>query len=95
MENSGQYSVKSAYKLIQEQKGAWSDDLNRDFWKKLWNVKAPPKALHLVWRAVSHCLPTKTILQRKHVGVDDICPVCNEEAETIFHSLVHVKHNVT
>lgn len=91
LENSGQYSVKSAYKLIQEQKGSWNAANNIVFWKKLWNIKAPPKALNVVWRAVSSCLPTKTILQTKHIQIDNICPVCKEEAETIFHSLVQCK----
>lgn len=57
----------------------------------MWNIKAPPKALNLVWRAVSFCLPTKTLLQTKHVQIDNMCPVCNEEIETIFHSLVQCK----
>ncbi|XP_074374335.1 uncharacterized protein LOC141714732 [Apium graveolens] len=91
LENSGQYSVKTAYKLLQEQKGAWPAAGNSVFWKKIWNIKAPPKALNSVWRAISYCLLTKTVLQTKHVALDNICPVCNEEPETIFHSLVQCK----
>ncbi|XP_074352340.1 uncharacterized protein LOC141691502 [Apium graveolens] len=59
--------------------------------RKLWNIKAPPKVLSLVWRAASFCLPTKAILQTKHVQIDNVCPVCKEEVRTIFHSLVQSK----
>lgn len=61
---------------------------NMEFWKNMWNSKAPPKVLNLIWRAVNHCLPTKTQLQSKHVSVDNMCPVCNEEEESVEHALV-------
>ncbi|KAL8106995.1 hypothetical protein AgCh_023702 [Apium graveolens] len=55
-ETSGQYSVKSAYRLLQTQ-----DDhqLASSFWKSLWQIKAPKKALNLIWRALANFLPTK------------------------------------
>ncbi|XP_074368866.1 uncharacterized protein LOC141708923 [Apium graveolens] len=31
------------------------------------------------------------LLQTKHVQIDNICPVCHEEAESVFHSLVQCK----
>lgn len=67
LEHSGQYSVRSAYKLLQRQKGDWNIGVNMVFWRMLWNIKAPPKVLSVIWRAVNHCLPTKTQLQVKHV----------------------------
>lgn len=91
LEATGQYSVKTAYNLIQEQKGAWNAVNNNPLWKNFWNIKAPPKCSNLVWRAVSYCLPTKTALQTKHVQIDNICPVCNEEVESTIHSLVQCK----
>nr|XP_017256083.1 PREDICTED: uncharacterized protein LOC108225667 [Daucus carota subsp. sativus] len=33
LENSGQYSVKSAYKLLQQEKGNWNMGNNMSFWK--------------------------------------------------------------
>lgn len=88
MEQSGVYSVKSAYKYLQVQKGAWRVDENDDIWKKLWSIKAPPKALNLVWRALSNILPTLTQLQQKHVDVQNQCPFCKNDYETIFHVLI-------
>lgn len=87
-ENSGVYTVKSAYKRLQILNGRWQDDYQSKIWRTLWRIKAPPKALNLVWRALSNCLPTLTSLFSKHVSVQVWCPVCQEGIETVMHSLV-------
>ena len=88
LENSGLYSVKSAYKFLQTQKGEWSGQFNDSIWRILWKSKAPPKVLNLVWRALSYCLPTLSQLHQKHVPVQTRCQVCAGGVETIFHALV-------
>lgn len=57
-ENSGSYSVKSAYRFLQEQKGLWNNGEEAVFWRQLWRIKAPAKVLNTLWRACSSCLPT-------------------------------------
>lgn len=89
LENSGQYSVKSAYKLLQQEKGNWGEDIL--FWRSLWNIKAPTQALNLVWRALTYCLPTLLQLQSKHVPVNNIYPLCKEGTESILHALVQCR----
>lgn len=91
LEHSRQYSVRSAYRLLQNQKGAWNAGDNIVFWKSLWNTEAPPKVLNLVCRAATYCLPTKVQLQTKHVQIDNVCPVCDEGVEFFFHALVQCK----
>ncbi|KAL8097023.1 uncharacterized protein LOC141684882 [Apium graveolens] len=54
----------------------------------MWRIKVPPKVLKLVWRALSGCLPTNSMLQQKHVPVVACCPVCDGESESIIHALV-------
>lgn len=49
LEESGTYSVKSVYRLLQTQKGAWNTEKNDRIWQQLWGIKAPPKNLNLVW----------------------------------------------
>ncbi|XP_074339883.1 uncharacterized protein LOC141677734 [Apium graveolens] len=74
--------------MLQRQKGVWRIKDNSSVWKDLLRLKAPAKALNLVWRALANCLPIMTQLQTKHVPVQVWCPVCNEEPETIPHNLV-------
>ncbi|KAL8114965.1 hypothetical protein AgCh_021696 [Apium graveolens] len=87
-EDSGDYSVRSAYRLLQAQKARWTVDDNGSLWRKIWQVKAPPKVLNLIWRALSYCLPTMVMLAQKYVPVLKVCPVCNVEEKTIIHALV-------
>lgn len=41
----GSYTVKSAFKMIQELKGEWSPNDNSGFWRRLWNLKIPHKVI--------------------------------------------------
>lgn len=84
----GEYTVKSAYRLLQEQRNLTVDGGSRELWKKFWRIKAPPKVMNMVWRAINQCLPTRVNLIVKRVQVNEICPFCNGESETIIHVLV-------
>lgn len=86
-EKMGTYSVKSAYAVLQNAKRGIQED-NSGFWRKLWNLKIPPKVKNFLWRAVNNCLPTKDMLRAKQVRVNNVCPVCNSAAESILHTLV-------
>ncbi|KAL8091605.1 hypothetical protein AgCh_034018 [Apium graveolens] len=87
-EDTGNYSVRSAYKWLQQKKGAWRAEDSISIWAKLWKIRAPPKTINVVWREISNCLPTLIQLQSKRVQVQTECPVCHEDNETILHSLV-------
>uniref|UniRef100_A0A803QA54 AAA+ ATPase domain-containing protein n=1 Tax=Cannabis sativa TaxID=3483 RepID=A0A803QA54_CANSA len=87
-ENSGIYSVKSAYALLQKLKGHWFDESDDAFWCRLWQLKLPSKMQNLVWRACNNCLPTVVQLHIKRVEVSPICLLCHSEEETIIHALV-------
>lgn len=87
-ENSGTYSVKSAYRLIQRLKGVYNSEEKSKVLTYLWKIKAPPRVLNVVWRAVSRCLPTLLQLYQKRVPINTQCPVCLSGEESIFHILV-------
>ena len=84
----GEYSVRSAYKMLQRQKGNWREEYVDSVWRKVWRIKAPAKILNLVWRSLAFCLPTVTMLQQKGVRVESICPVCKMEDETVDHAFL-------
>lgn len=92
LEESGIYSVKSAYNFLQKQKGDWNVDEDGIIWKILWNIKAPPKVLNLVWRALTGTLPTLSQLRLKNVQVQAMCPNCQLEDESIVHILVYCQY---
>lgn len=83
MENSGLYSVRSSYRLLQSHKGLWNvvDNSNR-WWKlqqKCWILCG--EQLRAVYQRC-HCS------NKSMSPVQDICPMCSLEEETIMHALV-------
>ncbi|KAM6561563.1 uncharacterized protein LOC133032398 [Cannabis sativa] len=87
----GMYTVKSAYGLLQLQKGFWYEDTASNFWHKLWSLKVPPKIANLLWRSCSECLPKLVQLRVKRVVICTLCPLCRETEETTLHCLVTCK----
>ncbi|XP_074337663.1 uncharacterized protein LOC141674859 [Apium graveolens] len=69
----GVYSVKSTYINLQLARSRNLDN-NSGFWRKLWNLKIPPKVKNFLWRSVNCCLPTKDLLRIKRVPVNMVCP---------------------
>lgn len=53
------YSVKTNYALIQENKEKSDSEASNRCGSMLWNLRVPPKVKHLIWRAATECLPTK------------------------------------
>uniref|UniRef100_A0A803QMW8 RNase H type-1 domain-containing protein n=1 Tax=Cannabis sativa TaxID=3483 RepID=A0A803QMW8_CANSA len=88
-ESSGGYSVRSAYKMLQQHNGSWPTAGADKKWQQLWLLDILAKAKHMLWRALSGCLPTKVQLDTKHVNVDLTCPLCHVDIETISHVLMH------
>uniref|UniRef100_A0A803NPV8 Reverse transcriptase domain-containing protein n=1 Tax=Cannabis sativa TaxID=3483 RepID=A0A803NPV8_CANSA len=86
-ETNGVYSVRSAYKLLQQISGDWPNEGADVYWKRLWQLNVPAKVHHLVWRVISGTLPTKLQLSNRHVHVDLTCPLCNKAPESIPHVL--------
>lgn len=80
--------VNTPYRVYTGCCSLWQTYDYSSVWKLVWRIKAPPKVFNMVWRSLAQCLPTKTIFHAKRVPVTVVCPVCNEEEETIFHALV-------
>ncbi|CAN1729936.1 LINE-1 reverse transcriptase homolog [Linum perenne] len=81
----GNYSVKSAYKVIMEQM-LQRDTLNQQgAWTELWGIHLPPKTLHFIWRVGRHVLPLRTTLRRRRIEVPITCGLCGGAEETAQH----------
>ena len=60
-EATGEFSVRSAYKLLQEDVLSPNNLLQselKEFYRKLWNLQLPSKILLLVWRISWNYMPT-------------------------------------
>ncbi|KAL5172857.1 putative ribonuclease H protein [Glycine soja] len=82
-ESSGIFSTKFGYQVIKSE--MVDEGLYLGF-KKLWEIKLPPKALSFVWRLLWDKLPTKDNLIKRQIQVDnDLCPFCHNQPESASH----------
>jgi len=66
----GIYSVRSGYYLIKEwdkdqYEGTSNQDINKNVWQKVWQVKATPRQQTLIWRIIKQFIPLRGELNRK------------------------------
>lgn len=87
-ESSGNFSVKSLYRVLQTSALNLAPDSQVKIWKAIWKLRVPPKVRAFIWRAASGCLPTRSQLHEHHVPIIPICPICGEATETILHCLI-------
>ena len=90
----GEFTVKSAYyfalKVVEtNEEGECSrGDVRAPLWKRMWHLKIPAKIRIFAWRACMNALPTRMNLYRREVNLDVLCPMRDQEAESIAHSLL-------
>lgn len=87
-EKSDNYSVKSAYAMLQDSHNSVHYSNNSGFWRRLWNLKIPAKVKQFLWSAATECLPTRSRLIEKRVRLNAICPMCNEDVESSMHIFI-------
>jgi hypothetical protein len=81
-EESGEYSVQSAY-LLQ-----FSGSIDLDFSTSIWQGWAPGKCKFFLWTAALERILTADALQRRGWVNDYFCPFCVRNLETPMHLLV-------
>nr|POE54017.1 lectin 1 [Quercus suber] len=89
---SGEYSVKTGYKLLCEEvdsSAASSSDGSEQslFWKRIWRLRVPNKIKLFLWRVCSNALPTKENLKRRKILDDAKCCACLSAQESTFHAI--------
>ena len=91
----GEFTVKSAYyvalSLVEtEECGECSNgDQRTPLWRKIWHLKIPAKIRIFAWRACMNGLPTRLNLYQRGVNINPLCPMCEQEPESISHTLLH------
>ncbi|KAJ8755558.1 hypothetical protein K2173_022137 [Erythroxylum novogranatense] len=86
-ESKGRYTVKSAYRQLQNNRTAVAGT-STQLWQKLWNCMVPPKVLNFGWRLFREILPVLSILQARRMDVLNICPHCHSNEESFLHLFV-------
>ena len=85
---SGQYSMKSGYRFLQENaKNSHALAQDSAFWKKVWSLEVPSKVKNFVWCVCREALPTRKNLQRRKITPDDLYDLCKARDEDCSHAL--------
>lgn len=79
----GEFTVRSCYRRLHGD----HEFLQREFWKKLWDLNLPGKVTNFLWRACRNCLPTAADLQVKRVNIELVCSWCHSCREDAIHVL--------
>ena len=96
--NSGKFSVKSAYALayeeqVEQNRGDFSNtSMRKRVWRSIWQLKLPHKLRHFAWKAGRNILATKDNLIRRKITEDDACVLCGQLEERTCHLLWFCKH---
>jgi hypothetical protein len=98
-ENSGYFSVRSAYRLgmqIEHDLGSSSSsaapDGDRVVWKQLWKLPIPPKVRVFAWRLALEGLATNEKRKYRHVARSARCEICDFHNEDCLHALLLCPH---
>ncbi|CAN1178180.1 Putative ribonuclease H protein At1g65750 [Linum perenne] len=81
----GNYTVRSAYRVLMDKVTPHAELRVQGPWSKLWGVRAPPKMKILLWRLAREVLPNRAALLNRHVQVPGQCGVCDSDSETNHH----------
>ncbi|XP_058765309.1 uncharacterized protein LOC131638782 [Vicia villosa] len=86
-EQIGMYSVRSGYRIWREAQIKHLPGGVVEDWSSIWNIRAPPRVKHLLWRICRGCLPTRLRLQQFHVQCPLGCQFCEDRIENDWHVL--------
>ncbi|MBA0880329.1 hypothetical protein Goshw_001945 [Gossypium schwendimanii] len=88
-EPSGEYTVRSAYKLLQsldvDPRAYELQTEYRGLYKKLWLLNLPSKIKITVWKVTWNYLPLRANMQQRRLTNITFCPRCGNGTETMNH----------
>ncbi|KAK8979311.1 hypothetical protein V6N11_000461 [Hibiscus sabdariffa] len=91
-DKSGEYSVKSGYRLLMgnltlQVDGNDSSDQRTHgcFFSHLWKISLPSKVKISIWRFFHNYLPTFSNLQERRISINSCCPLCCQGPDSVHH----------
>ena len=79
----GGFDMKSAYLLASN---LGNTKLFLGTW--IWRLHTLPRIQMFIWRCMHNSIGVKECLARRGIPIDNTCPLCHSEAETIAHALL-------
>ncbi|MBA0726337.1 hypothetical protein Golax_002170, partial [Gossypium laxum] len=80
---SGSFSIKSAYKKLQE--GDWNS--NEVVWQIPWKFQGPQRVRFFIWLALKERVLTNVERTRRGIGLGSTCGICCHGYEDVLHVL--------
>ncbi|KAA3468585.1 reverse transcriptase [Gossypium australe] len=86
-ESSGEFSVRSSYKLLQSfDPTAYAvQNIYRDFYRKLWHIDIPTKIKIFIWKISWNYITNRVNMAIRRLANSSMCPRCGGAAETLNH----------
>ncbi|XP_048493041.1 uncharacterized protein LOC125493613 [Beta vulgaris subsp. vulgaris] len=81
--SSCNYSAKTGYWYLN--KGTPIDQLEKQFWKSIWNSDIFLEWKHFLWKIAVKAIPTASNLTKRQIKMDEKCKFCKLELEDETH----------
>jgi hypothetical protein len=94
LEDSGVFSVKSAYKRLEEvmlREDVWGEE-EKGVFEDMWKSPVPSKVVAFAWKALRNRIATKDNLVIRNVlppETSNLCVLCNRDEESTRHLFLH------
>ncbi|KAF7843708.1 putative ribonuclease H protein At1g65750 family [Senna tora] len=83
LNKNGQFSTKSAYRLITGDHALEE----RNIWRKVWGWKGPEKIKYFLWLCVKDRIMTNVNRKRRNISTSEFCPRCKNIPESVLHTI--------
>ena len=98
-ERNGLYSIASGYSIAFNCFYPPSSEYpvhfsNKELWRSVWSLRTPPKLNVLVWKLMHNGVPVRQCLRERFLTVDDRCPRCLNESESVYHCFLSCPHSM-
>ena len=81
-ENSGEFTVRSAYAHISKESNTGSR-----IWSSIWKLPILQRTKSFLWLAIQDKLLSNEVRVKRHMASDSSCACCGDETESLLHIL--------